>query len=156
MSTRTSSRSVGEHVAPATAASAVRRSGRERRRRVGTHASLGLFLLLAACSKSGDQHAEETGESFARSDDRVACALAGARDFSESCTAERSTQDGAPILAVRHPDGGFRRFELREDGGLAAADGADRARVSRSGEAIEVAIGNDRYRFGAGQLRHGR
>ena len=55
-----------------------------------------------------------------------------------------------PILVVRHPDGGFRRFEVMRDGtGLAAADGAERAVVSLHEQGIEVAVGTDRYRFPA-------
>ena len=54
-------------------------------------------------------------------------------------------------LVLRHADGGFRRLALTQDGhGVAAADGAEQARVTIVDKAmIEVALGGDRYRLPA-------
>ena len=102
------------------------------------------FLPLAACAQDAPK------ASAADSDDRIACAVGGAAEFARACQVERREVDGVPILVVRHPDGGFRRFEVMRDGtGLAAADGAERAVVSLREQGIEVAVGADRYRFPA-------
>ncbi len=76
--------------------------------------------------------------------------MGGAAAFTRACQVERREVDGVSILVVRHPDGGFRRFEVMRDGtGLAAADGAERVVVSLRDQGIEVAVGADRYRFPA-------
>jgi hypothetical protein len=109
--------------------------------RISSAASL---LLLAACSP---QAAEAPA---ANPDDLIECAVAGAAAFARDCAVERSRVEGAPILTVRHPDGGFRRFELTGTGpGVVTADGAQPAKVSRREDGIEVAVGTDRYRFPA-------
>jgi hypothetical protein len=96
-----------------------------------------LLLLLGACSAEA-------------SDDFIECAVGGTTAFALDCAVERSEQDGTLFLVVRHPDGAFRRFEVLADGrGLAAADGAEPARVSTMEAGIEVAVGADRYRFPA-------
>ena len=107
--------------------------------------SAGLPLLLAACS-SGAADAPPPDP-----DALIECALAGAASFARECAVEQVREQGGLMLVVRHPDGGFRRFDVLTDGrGLAAADGADRARIAVGGEgAIEVAVGPDRYRFPA-------
>lgn len=101
-----------------------------------------LPLLLAACS--GDQPA---GDPLPPRE-RVFCSLNDAPDFTADCTVERSQADGKPVLVVRHPDGGFRRFELsRDNNGLITADGADEAGVAPNGTLLDVRVGKDRYRF---------
>jgi hypothetical protein len=50
-------------------------------------------------------------------------------------------------MIVRHPDGGFRRFEVGADNTIAAADGADLAQVVLHGSIAEVTAGGDRYRI---------
>jgi hypothetical protein len=107
--------------------------------------STGLLLLLAACS-------QETADEIATvdEDDMIECAVAGVAAFTRDCLVEQSEVDGAPILTVRHPDGGFRRFEVTSDGtGVATADGAQPATVTMREGGIEVAVGTDRYRFPA-------
>ena len=102
------------------------------------------FLPLAACSQDAPE------ASVADADDRIACAVGGAAEFARACQVERTEFEGAPILVVRHPDGGFRRFEVMRDGtGATAADGAQRAVVSLIEHGIEVTVGTDRYRFPA-------
>lgn len=99
-----------------------------------------LPLLLAACSE-------------AQSDDppagpMVACALAGAAEFSAECTMERVAGPDGTQLIVRHPDGGFRRFDLGVPGrGIVTADGADQAVVHLGEGMAEVTVGEDRYRL---------
>ena len=103
-----------------------------------------LLLLLAACSPGASKASPPDP------DDLIECALAGAAAFARDCAVEQVPEEGKLYLVVRHPDGGFRRFEVLTDGrGLAAADGAQAAQVAVHGEGIEVAVGTDRYRFPA-------
>jgi hypothetical protein len=103
-----------------------------------------LLLPLAACSS------EASVAPSADPDDLIECALAGAAAFARDCAVERNVEEGSLYLVVRHPDGGFRRFEVLRDGrALASADGADQAQIELRGEGIEVAVGADRYRFPA-------
>lgn len=101
-----------------------------------------LPLLLAACS--GDQ---PEGDPLPPRE-RVFCSLNDASEFTSDCTVERSEAEGRAVLVVRHPDGGFRRFELsRDNNGLITADGADEAGVAPNGTLLDVRVGKDRYRF---------
>jgi hypothetical protein len=107
--------------------------------------STAALLLLAACSS-------EASEAPPPDDpNRIACALAGATAFARDCWVEQHRAGGsAQQLVVRHPDGGFRVFDVLTDGhGLATADGADAAQVALADGGIEVAVGADRYRFPA-------
>ena len=102
------------------------------------------LLLLAACSPGASE------SSLPDPDDLIECALAGAGAFARDCAVEQVREEGQLYLVVRHPDGGFRRFEVLTDGGgLASADGADPAQIAVHGDGIEVALGADRYRFPA-------
>ncbi len=75
----------------------------------------------------------------------IECALAGATEFARDCGVERSREDGALVLTVRHPDGGFRRFAVTDDGrGLVAADGAEPAAVSLNGTGRDRGRGRPR------------
>ena len=99
---------------------------------------LGLTLLLAACSKGGDAQLAQ-GET-------IACALGGTQQFKPDCTIERSTADGAQVIVVRLPEGGFHRFEVSKDGQqLLAADGADPSQSALKGDRFEVILGQDRF-----------
>ena len=88
---------------------------------------LGLGLVLAACGQSG------ADASVPEDDSQIECALGGSGSFERECAVERSVIDGALFLTVRHPDGGFRRFEVVADGDLGKLG----------------AVGADRYRFPA-------
>ena len=95
-------------------------------------------LLLAACSQDADV---TEGAS-------VECALGGAAGFAQDCTMQRAEADGSKLLVVRHPDGGFRRFELGVPGeGIVTADGVEQAIVQRGEGVVEVQVGADRYRL---------
>ena len=101
-------------------------------------------MLLAACSQgAGEAPAADP-------DDLIECAVGGASGFARRCAVEQARVDGATVLTVRHPDGGFRRFEVMIDGtGVATADGAQAARIALREGGIEVVVGTDRYRFPA-------
>ena len=80
----------------------------------------------------------------------IACAPGGASSFDSTCTVERADIDGARLLTVFHPDGGFRRFEQLADGsGLAVVAGADELTQTLNGDTLEIAIAGNRYRFPA-------
>lgn len=99
--------------------------------------SIGL-LCVAACS-SGEE---------APAGDTIACAVDGASDFAEVCSAERWRVEDKTLLVIRHPDGGFRRFEILPEGrGLAIADGMEDARVELVDGFIEANVAEDRYRI---------
>ena len=97
-----------------------------------------LPLVLVACA--GEEAASESAN--------VECALSGAAGFAPDCTMERQDVDGQRLLIVRHPDGGFRRFELGVPGrGIITADGMEQAAVDRGEGLVEVRVGADRYRL---------
>jgi hypothetical protein len=101
-----------------------------------------LLLCLAGCS-AGAPSATAAG-------DVIDCAIHGAAEFAHDCAVERREEDGVSLLIVHHPDGGFRRFRLVDDGaGLAAADGAEAVAIARTGERIDASIDGDRYRLPA-------
>lgn len=97
-------------------------------------------FILAACSSPSEPPPEAKG------DENIACAIGGSAELRQVCSAEWLVKDGRQSLIVRHPDGAFRRFDLRPDGsGLAAADGAEPAQsVLRDGK-FDVTVGADRY-----------
>ena len=101
-----------------------------------------IAFAAAACSGGQAPPAEAEGA------EKIACALAGAKDFTPVCTVDRAKEDGVLTLIVRHPDGGFRRFMVLDDGrGLAVADGATQAVTRFEGGMAELAVEQDRYRF---------
>lgn len=112
-------------------------------------------FLLVACSQEQDSSdvkirgvSMETPSESAAS--RIECAR-GPGSLAADCTVDRVQEPRGLVLTVRHPDGAFRRLLVTADGrGVVAADGAEPARVSVIGpDAIEVAIGADRYRLPA-------
>lgn len=119
-------------------------------RRMRTLLAFAALLGLAAC---GDPDAASPGafDASADADGRIPCAVGGESGFANVCTVERAAGAEGLVLTVRHPDGGFRRLLVTEDGrGVVAADGADPATVSVVGAAqIEVAVAGDRYRLPA-------
>jgi hypothetical protein len=84
-------------------------------------------------------------------DSRVACALGSDTEFAQKCDVERVQNGDRRELVLRHPDGGFRRFEIVTDGrGLIAADGAEQAVVTPLEDGrIQLSVGDDRYRIPA-------
>lgn len=104
--------------------------------------------ILAGCS--GDAASE--AESLTGGDEsRIACALGDETEFTDQCDAERVQNGERRELVLRHPDGGFRRFEIVSDGrGLIAADGSEEAVVTPLTDGrIELSVGGDRYQVPA-------
>lgn len=104
-----------------------------------------LLFPLAACDGASVTPEAPAGV-------RVACALDGAQVFG-GCAVERASRGGETVLTLSAPDGGFRRLTVAADGGaIAAADGAEPARIAAgpSGE-VEVTIASDRFRLPAAQ-----
>lgn len=109
-------------------------------------------LLLGACgNKSTLEQAESEAAEEAALGGKIECALAGSTTFERNCTTETVSGDDGRILVVRHPDGGFRRFNILTDGrGLAPADGFDETKVKLLSDGmIEVTSGDDSYRLPA-------
>ncbi|ABD26225.1 hypothetical protein Saro_1785 [Novosphingobium aromaticivorans DSM 12444] len=104
-------------------------------------APLLLCAALAACS----------GGEAAPKGRVIDCIVAGAAKFLPECFVEDQRSGDRRFLTVRHKDGGFRRFEMVDDGrGVVSADGADEATARWSSEGVlEVSVANERYRFPA-------
>lgn len=116
---------------------------------------LATLLLAALAGCGGDNTSSPQSEvddtRQAEADGKVECALAGSADFERTCSTEQVTTNGATMLVIRHPDGGFRRFNVLTDGrGVAAADGFDETRINLiEGSMIELSSGDDKYRLPA-------
>lgn len=113
-----------------------------------------MALTLAACGGNGSEdlkNAESEADEAAALDGKVECALAGSAAFERNCTTEQIAGSAGKILVIRHPDGGFRRFDILTDGrGLAPADGFDETKISLLSDGmIEVTSGDDKYRLPA-------
>jgi hypothetical protein len=94
---------------------------------------------------------EQSVQKEAVDDGKIACAVSGATAFARVCQIEQSQTEAGLLLTIRHPDGGFRKFQVVKDGrGVIAADGADTAKVTPlAAKEIEVALSGDRYRIPA-------
>ncbi len=107
--------------------------------------AIGSAVLLSACSVSADS--SENGGTA----ESIACAIDNSADFSDDCSVERIEQGDDTLLIIRHPDGGFRRFQvLADQGGLVTADGAEEATVQDEGTFVLITVGTDRYRIPVG------
>jgi|TARA_R100001244_G_scaffold96522_7_gene72333 hypothetical protein len=110
-----------------------------------------LALALTACENRPDNgilaEAEQRAASRAGDDGRIECAINGASGFSRDCYTERLSGENGVTMIIRHPDGGFRRFNVLTDGrGLEAADGFDKANISIAEDGrILVSVGPDQY-----------
>ncbi len=117
-----------------------------------------VLLPLASCERVPDttQAGTQPSSDMAGSN-RIACARGDAA-LAPICTIDQARGRDGLILTVRHPDGGFRRLLVTQDGrGVVAADGAEAARVTViDAKQIEVALGGDRYRLPATINRQGK
>ncbi|BAI96563.1 MULTISPECIES: hypothetical protein [Sphingobium] len=106
-----------------------------------------LMSLLTCLALAGCGGSLGAGELAGKGRELISCAIGPGAEWSEDCPVER---DGE-LLTVRHADGGFRRFRIVHDGrGIAPADGAEEASILVAGKgAIELSVGQDRYRFPA-------
>jgi hypothetical protein len=110
-----------------------------------------VFVALATCSDNAATTTAPNGEAVtAETAKTIPCALADAAEFKPLCTVEDTTVEGKLYWIVRHPDGGFRRFQMIDNGTrIATADGADEVEMTRAGAEFIVKAGPDRYRFPA-------
>ena len=100
-----------------------------------------LLLALAACAP------DSGGAVAADNDGLIYCALAGSSTFERGCAIELSGAGESRQLVIRHPDGGFRRFDAPGGAAVETADGVEEAEVTLEDEVIQVTVGNDRYRL---------
>lgn len=108
-------------------------------------------LLLAACSGDAEQMQGDGDTASAAGAQpllEVPCALRGDQTYARMCAVDLQSDDGRTVLIVRHPDGGFRRLEVVDDGRTyAAADGADPAEVAVDKDKLAVTVDGDHYLF---------
>lgn len=109
------------------------------------------FVALSGCSGGDLNQAEKETDEEAALSGKIECALSGSSLFERTCTTEQIPGSEGYILVIRHPDGGFRRFDILTDGrGLSPADGFDETRINLIEEGmIEVTSGDDKYRLPA-------
>ncbi len=105
--------------------------------------ALAVVLVLSGCSKAPSEAAPKV----AAGDEHIECALGSGTGFVRDCAIERTREGDVYKMIVRHPDGGFRRFEVGADNTIAASDGADPVQVKLTGTVAEVTAGEDRYRI---------
>ncbi|RVT40826.1 hypothetical protein [Sphingobium algorifonticola] len=105
-------------------------------------AALIALLIVTACD---EQNALPPPDP--KAPDTVPCRLGTATAMAPLC---RRENEGDRIV-IRHPDGGFRRFVVVDDGrGIVTADGADAAKVEVLDKGrIRVIVGNDAYELPA-------
>lgn len=112
-----------------------------------------LLAMLAGCGSGSNSPAQNQGDIADKgaADGKVECALASAVRFERVCSTEQISANGVIMLIIRHPDGGFRRFNILSDGrGLEPADGFDETRIRvLENSMIELTSGDDKYRLPA-------
>jgi hypothetical protein len=109
-----------------------------------------LLILAAVVGLGGCSREDEPPDPRqpAEGDEHIACAVSGQTELRPVCAVERARDDGGLTLTVRHPDGGFRRFDVLSDGsGLKVADGAQIAVARYDAGLADLSVGGDRYRF---------
>ena len=99
-------------------------------------------LAVSGCGKRDDTAADARP---------IDCVLAG---VPSQCKVETVYERERKLLVVRHPDGGFRRFEAVKDGrGVVPADGALGAGGNWTDDGrFGVSVGQDRYMFPAREM----
>ena len=110
--------------------------------------AVGPFLLFSADGEVGDRLERVVATvTVADLDDTLARLTALGAD---TVAPPAGTPNGRRTV-VRHPDGGFRRLRIVQDGrGLVSADGAEEAKLVIIDKGlIEVTVGDDRYRLPA-------
>jgi hypothetical protein len=105
----------------------------------------GLALLSGCSSQTPDDQA--AAEQQAEASGAIRCALGGAKQYERRCTTERAVGPKGAQLVIRHPDGGFRRFNILTNGrGVESADGSQPATVAMAGKNyLSVSVASDRY-----------
>jgi hypothetical protein len=109
-----------------------------------------LALLTSGCARShaedGNAIAAAGAQAAGRADEsgRVLWARSTV-ELHRICTIKQTQRQSGLVLTLPYTDGGFRRSQITGDSrGVTAADGAKVAEI-----AIEVTLGDDRYRFPA-------
>ncbi|MBB5986360.1 hypothetical protein [Sphingobium lignivorans] len=87
---------------------------------------------------------------------RIPCAMGRDAPLAEDCRIETVEDAQGRVFILSRPDGGFRRVRLDADGTLAAADGAIEPRTARSGSAVAILFGEERYALPVSALEGGR
>jgi hypothetical protein len=113
-----------------------------------------MAFSMVACGKNDKadfEMAEKSASKEAAIDGKIECALAGSTTFDRVCTTDRISGPEGQILVIRHPDGGFRRFNILTDGrGLSPAQGFDETKISiLANGMIELKSGDDLYHLPA-------
>ncbi|MDZ7896142.1 MAG: hypothetical protein U5M50_14920 [Sphingobium sp.] len=105
----------------------------------------GLALLSGCSAQSPDNQAFADHE--AEANGAIRCALGGATQYELRCATERAVGPKGAQLVIRHPDGGFRRFNILTNGrGVESADGSQPATVAMAGKNyLSVSVASDRY-----------
>lgn len=98
-----------------------------------------LAVSLTACEAT--QSPEPEGET-------LDCAIGGASDFDSVCTLEWVGEVGGQEFLIHHPDGGFRRFGVSEDGSaVTIKDGAEELEMVEPAPTgfWQFSVSGDRY-----------
>ena len=100
------------------------------------------IAMVAGCSSEAPPAPEPEGQ-------LIPCAIGPGTDFEPVCTGEQITsEEGADVFIIHHPDGSFRRFEMLPDGkGVALADGADELTQEVEGDDLVITLERSRYRL---------
>lgn len=128
-------------------------------------------LSLSACSLFDDGFDDDTNAAEAEADtiaewqeteddNLIECALGGSEAFLRECLVELTERSWQSMFVIHHPDGGFRRFDVMNEGAgedseggepltLETSDGADQALIEVTGEQMLVVVADDRYLFPA-------
>lgn len=119
-------------------------------------AAAAALAALSGCKvdlpdKAAEAKEQAARQAIARAEGKIECVPPGAPDYAFVCAIDRTQSQDGLFLTLRHPDGGFRRLLVTQDGrGVIAADGAEPAIVIPiAPDRIEVALGDARYRLPA-------
>lgn len=107
-----------------------------------------LLLVLAGCD-AREAPADPVADDPAAA--TIPCAVGGATAFTPICRVSATKRDGAVLLTLYAPDGGFRRVEVTTGGeDIVAADGAERVRLGNAPAGfMQIDVAGDRYRLSA-------
>lgn len=110
------------------------------------HAALAALASLTSCLHHGDADSDGAAGGDEPLGEMVSCALDNGSVFSDDCRLER---DSGGVIIIHHPNGAFRRLRISPGGrDVTTADGFAPAITHPAQDgALEVQVGNDRYRL---------